>query len=54
MALEISLRKKYIDQKKSFMEPPNWDKLRNDLPLLNARASFTYCYRKLDSQSVSN
>ena len=48
MALEIPLRKSNLGQKIiSFMRPPIWNKLSNDLKMLNTATSFTHNYKKL-------
>ena len=45
MALEIPLRKSSIGQKSSsFMGPSIWNKLSNDLNILNTATSFTDNY----------
>ena len=47
MALEISLRKSNLAPKSiSFMEPSIWNKLSNDLKILNAATSFTHNNKK--------
>ena len=48
MALEIPLKKINLGQKNiSFTGPSIWNKLRNDLNILNIRTSFTHNYKRL-------
>ena len=48
MALEIPLRKSNLVPKKlSFLGSPVWNKLSNDLKILNTVTSFTHNYKKL-------
>ena len=48
MTLEIPLRKSNLCQKGiSFMRPSLWNKLSNDLKMLNTATSFTHNYKKL-------
>ena len=53
MALEIPLRKSNLGQKSiSFMGPSIWNKLSNDLKILNTATFFTLNYKKLDLQKL--
>ena len=48
MPLEIPLRKNNLGQKSiSFMAISTWNKLRNNLKILNTATSFTHNYKKL-------
>ena len=48
MPLEITLRKNNLGQKSiSFMATSTWNKLRNNLNILNTATSFTHNYKKL-------
>ena len=48
MALERPLRKGNLGQKSIlFMRPPIWDKLSNDLEILNTATLFTHNDKKL-------
>ena len=48
MELEIPLRKSTLDQKNiSFMRPSIWNKLSNDLKILNTATLFTHNYKKV-------
>ena len=46
--LSIEKKKSNLGQKSiSFMGPPIWNKLSNDLKILNTTTSFTHKYKKL-------
>ena len=46
--LSIEKKKSNLGQKSiSFMGPPIWNKLSNDLKILNTTTSFTHNYKKL-------
>ena len=54
MALEIPLKKSNLGQKSiSFIGRSIWNKLRNHLKVLNTTTSFTYNYKKLVLQNLS-
>ena len=54
MALEIPLKKSNLGQKSiSFIGPSIWNKLRNNLQVLNTTAPFTHNYKKLVLQTLS-
>ena len=54
MALDIPLRISNLGQKNIlFLGPSIWNKLRNDVIILNTVSSFTNNYKKLNLKSLS-